>query len=179
LVQDGDWQRAGARAKTELALDTDRSLNFYTANPAAGLLGFATFPWELAGDPLIDGVVVLYDSLPGGGATPYDLGLTGTHEVGHWFGLFHTFENDCAAPGDAIDDTPFEAEPASGCPFGRDTCPNLIGEDPITNFMNYSDDACTDHFTFDQFTRMLTYTVLFRPNLLQPSVLSSLRLVNR
>jgi len=166
-------------AKTMLALDTERSLNFYTGNPAAGLLGFATFPWDLAGDPLMDGVVVLYDSLPGGAAAPFNLGLTGTHEVGHWLGLFHTFENGCAVPGDAIDDTSFEAEPAFGCPFGRDTCPNLIGEDPITNFMNYSDDACMDHFTFDQFTRMLVYTVLFRPNLLQPSDLSSLRLVSR
>ena len=164
-------------AKTSLAIDTDRSLNFYTANPPGGLLGWATFPWELAGDPVKDGTVVRFDSLPGGAAAPYNLGVTGTHEVGHWLGLFHTFQNGCVAPGDEIDDTPFEAEPAFGCPVGRDTCPDLSA-DPITNFMNYSDDACADHFTFEQIARMLLYMAIFRPNLLQPAVLSSLRLVS-
>ena len=85
-------------AKTNLVIESDRSLNFYTASPTDPtdptdvLLGFATLPWNLAGDPDLDGVVVLFDSLPGGAAAPYNLGDTGTHEVGHWLGLFHTYE---------------------------------------------------------------------------------------
>jgi hypothetical protein len=76
---------AERKAKTKLGKEQHRALNFYTAGIGAGLLGWATFPTDLAGDPARDGVVVLYSTLPGGSTPKYDLGLSaaGRRDCGH------------------------------------------------------------------------------------------------
>lgn len=151
-------------AKEALAVDPAHTLNVYTAQPGQRLLGWAYFPWSAPEDHFIHGVVVHWASLPGGAFPRYNLGRTLVHEAGHYLGLLHTFQGGCVAPGDEIDDTPFEASPASGCPIGRDTCVEP-GLDPIENYMDYTDDACYTQFTADQIARMGAVVPVYRPSL--------------
>jgi Pregnancy-associated plasma protein-A len=147
---DGDLMH---RAKQRLHVGGTNALNLYynQARQTQGepLLGQATFP---SADNLAqDGVIVAYDAIAGARGGTMD-GDTVVHEVGHWLGLYHTFENGCAAPGDYVADTPPEAWAAQGCPEGFN----------LHNYMDYVDDGCMDRFTPGQSQRMADSWAAFR-----------------
>ncbi|CAE6416562.1 unnamed protein product [Rhizoctonia solani] len=140
-------------------------INVYTvgflSDEAEGTLGYATFPSQYTAKPQNDGVVILFSTLPGGSTIGYNEGKTLTHELGHWLGLYHTFQGGCKGSGDFVSDTPPEKIPGIGCAYGRDTCPGG-GKDPIHNFMDYSLDSCMDEFTPGQFKRIKQQLRLYR-----------------
>ncbi|MEO8067151.1 MAG: T9SS type A sorting domain-containing protein [Flavobacteriales bacterium] len=130
-------------------------MNFWSANLGGGLLGYAQFP---GGSSSTDGVVCLYSSIGSistpGTASPYNLGRTATHEVGHWLNLRHIW-GDANCGSDLVSDTPTQQTSNGGCPsFPHTTCSNGANGDMFMNYMDYTDDACMNIFTQGQSTRM-------------------------
>jgi hypothetical protein len=150
------------QVKENLRRGGPETLNIYSAAPSDGVLGYAYFPWDFMRDPALDGVVILFETLPQGSLPPYDEGDTLVHEVGHWLGLFHSFQGRCGSQNDTISDTPAEDRPAFGCPVGRNTCSGDSRPDPVNNFMDYSDDFCLFDFTPQQVQRMDVIAERFR-----------------
>lgn len=163
--------------------DRDRYLNIWVvpslranASSSATTLGYAEYP---GGSASIDGVVVIHRAFgtTGSAQAPFNFGRTTTHEVGHWFGLFHTFQGGCSGTsnancsllGDRICDTPPASEPTYGCPT---TTKNTCTETPIDridmtmNYMDYVNDLCMHFFTQGQKTRMLSFLNNSRQSLL-------------
>lgn len=141
---------------------SDKYLNVWVISSfetisAGTLLGYATFPWFFAGSH--DGIVLRNDRVGTvGTGTASDSGRTLTHEVGHWLGLYHTFQDDCSIDGDKCGDTP----PVNGsftnsnCPANGNSCTNEVPDklDMWENYMDYSRGSCQNMFTPNQKSRM-------------------------
>jgi hypothetical protein len=148
------------------AWPADRYLNIWVCNLSGGILGYSSFPGFPAN---VDGVVIQYTAF-GNTSGAYNLGRTGTHEVGHYLNLFHTFQPDgnslgcfgttaatCGTQGDLICDTPPTAQQNYGCPaLTLNSCAEMPTNqhDMWMNYMDYTDDACMYMFTSGQKERV-------------------------
>ena len=165
------WFNDSGTYYNTLAWNPNNYLNIYTNN-ASGALGYVPFfPQSGQAGTNADRVVILYSSFGRNAPlVPYDQGRTATHEVGHYLGLYHTFQGGCASAtmptcyttGDLICDTNSEQSPRFGCPAGATSCSSL---DPITNYMDYTDDLCMEEFTPEQALRIRCTLLNYRPNL--------------
>lgn len=135
----------------------DKYLNIWICN--LGIMGYAQFP---GGAAATDGVVIDYEYFGTNGtvSSPYDLGRTASHEIGHWFNLRHIWGDDypsadqCAG-SDGVADTPNQESMNYGCPtFPNVSCSNGPNGDMFMNYMDYVDDACMVMFTAGQAARM-------------------------
>ncbi|KAI9901424.1 hypothetical protein N3K66_003241 [Trichothecium roseum] len=163
------------------------TLNLYTVllTDGFGLLGIGTPPDnydEGTEDYMLDGVVIQANTLPGGIGPSYvphpdryTEGDLANHEVGHWFGLFHTYIErgdkplSCAnGDNDFVDDTPVHMLSLTDegldmdCPPGRDTCPEFPGLDPTDNYMSSAWQSCWNKFTPGQGLRARNMWAAFR-----------------
>ena len=150
---------------------SDRYLNMWVANFTDTTLGFATFPGSPAN---LDGFVVDTEAFgtSGTATAPYNLGRTGTHEIGHWFNCLHIWGDDTTladqcSQSDECTDTPNQADETYGNPSGvRISCGNGPNGDMYMNYMDYTDDAGMFMFTQDQATRMNAALTVARASIL-------------
>jgi hypothetical protein len=99
-------------------------------------------------------------------------GRTLTHEIGHWLGLYHTFQDGCSGgtsstcstAGDRVCDTPPVASSSSGCSVGQNSCSSDVPDlpDMVRNYMDYSDGTCMNTYTAGQKSRIYGSLAAYR-----------------
>ena len=137
--------------------DNEKYMNIYIVKSIpGGTLGYSSFPGGPADE---DGMVIRHNYFGTTGTASSTLGRTGTHEVGHWLGIYHTFNNGCGVDictdGDYVCDTPPVATANFGCTTSNSCSndnPNL--PDQIENYMDYTSETCSNMFTQGQADRM-------------------------
>ena len=137
--------------------------NFLPTDGAGSLLGYARFPWWGVNNRY--GVMQRNDEFGSIGTAAGKSGRTTVHEVGHCFGLYHTFQsgcgNNCSDSGDEVCDTPPVSESSWACNTDLNTCSNDMNgpspydsdvADQIENYMSYN--SCQNMLSSGQVLRM-------------------------
>lgn len=142
--------------------DPAKYLNIFIADRADCTLGEAVLPEDATKSK--DGIIIDprffgYNFLH----SPYHLGLTLVHEVGHYLGLLHLSPNENCSSDDGISDTPIQETNYRDCPeYPQFSCGN---EAMVQNIMCLVDDYCMKFFTKGQCERMRTVLLTQRANL--------------
>jgi hypothetical protein len=131
-------------------------------NGGGGIQGYAYFPTSSP----TDGTVILYNAIgTTGNLKSYtNQNKTLSHELGHGFGLFHTFqggscsEGNCNIQGDRVCDTP-PTDLNTSC-----FSPSCVGAQ-TENYMDYTSQSCKNTFTQGQTERMRLSILNSRPDL--------------
>lgn len=138
--------------------------------------GWSYLPDDWVANQKLDGIVYNWRYLGRGGVGSSEAGQPHmkrvlSHEVGHFLNLDHTFNNECAAPGDNVDDTPPTKSNFGGCDLQANSCGVIAN---VENYMDYS--SCAKMFTLGQKNRMLAAlnsTIAKRNNLWSPANLAA------
>lgn len=133
--------------------------NIIGGSQGGRVLGYAQFP---GGNASTDGIVVIYDAWGTTGALQSNLryGRVGTHEIGHYLNLAHTFQSgcggDCQFTSDRICDTPPTNQANYSFPGRLNSCTNeaIDRADQTRNYMDYTSGLAKDQFTQGQADRM-------------------------
>jgi len=147
--------------RSETAIDPVHYYNVWSVLTQAEdgwiVLGWNYFPFSSSESSYWQGTTINFSAILGG---------TLEHEAGHYFGLFHTFQGNCNNSNDQVSDTPaMHYDGIYNCDPNQDTCPDLEGNDPVTNIMNYTN--CAYDFTPGQAERAYTVTENYHPGLLE------------
>lgn len=143
----------------------------------SGVAGYAYFP--SAHGLNMDGLVI--EAQYFGVSLQYD--AIGAHEVGHYFGLYHTFEGGCSnfnclQEGDNVCDTPPDQTTFASCIPPTNSCSTDADDtgiyNPYTadvsdnseNYMDYATISCYLNFTGEQYFRMNYFLANVRSSLL-------------
>jgi hypothetical protein len=139
-----------------------------TDDSGSSLAGVGIFPWTQKSESA-HAVYLAASAMP-----PLDPG-TIAHETGHWFGLFHTFDQACPTKGtrqglqnshhsDFVLDTPVAGPTGVDFPdddrcgaltFPQESlCDGRSQVYPVDNFMSYTPGRCQSRFTPGQGQRM-------------------------
>ena len=157
-------------------------MNFVIRDEGNQILGYS----PLGGSPAAGDTVVMNTFCYGTGSgcpgympqSPYNLGRTVTHELGHFFNLDHTFAStscapanaNCATEGDSVCDTPRVTTETYNCPANGSVAACGTQKSLTMNYMDYVDDPCMYMFTAGQAARSVAYinSILgeFKPNVL-------------
>jgi len=174
-----------------VAINPDKFLNIWIVDMfGSDILGFTNFPWEpvdIVNGIIINRKVFFPEELTDNDIFfPYDRFKFFTHEIGHYLGLLHPFDNENNTPqaavnmnedghrepkfphstpftNDYIADTPFEFEPVFDPYLDQILLRDLDYNPLFMNFMDFTFDEFVTNFTFNQIQKMRYMIFTYRP----------------